>query len=46
MLLEATAAGLPIIANRVGGIPEILYAKDLSDFSLQKMIEKTVSLYR
>ncbi|HEY4517723.1 MAG TPA: glycosyltransferase [Candidatus Paceibacterota bacterium] len=46
VLLEATAAGLPIIANRVGGIPEILYAKDLSDFSLQKMIEKTVSLYR
>jgi len=45
VLLEAKAAGLPIIASRVGGVPEILDAKDLSIFSLQKMLEKTVALY-
>ena len=45
VLLEARAAGLPIIANRVGGVPEILDAKDLSDFSLQTMLEKTTALY-
>ena len=46
VLLEAKAAGLPIVANRVGGIGEILDAKDMSDFSLAQMIEKTSALYR
>ncbi len=45
VLLEARAAGLPIVANRVGGVGEILDAKDMSEFSLQKMIEKTGALY-
>lgn len=45
VLLEAKAAGLPIKANRVGGVGEILDAKDLSEFSLQRMIERTVQLY-
>lgn len=46
VLLEAKAAGLPIIANRVGGVSEILDAKDMNDFSLSRMIEKTSALYR
>lgn len=46
VLLEAKAAGLPIRANRVGGIGEILDAKDMSDFSLEQMVEKTSKLYR
>lgn len=46
VLLEAKAAGLPIIANRVGGVGEILDAKDMSEFSLGNMVEKTVALYR
>lgn len=45
VLLEAKQAGLPIVANRVGGVSEILDAKDMSDFSLQKMVEKTSALY-
>lgn len=45
VLLEAKAAGLPIIANRVGGVGEIL-DKDLSEFTLEHMVEKTTSLYR
>jgi len=45
VLLEARRAELPIIANRVGGVPEILDAKDLSEFSLKKMLERTVALY-
>ena len=45
VLLEAKAAGLPIVANRVGGIGEILDAKDMNDFSLAQMIEKTIKLY-
>jgi len=43
-LLEAKAVGLPLDANRVGGVGEIL-DKDLSEFSLDKMIEQTVALY-
>ena len=46
VLLEAKAAGLPIVANRVGGVGEILDAKDMGDFSLAQMIEKTCVLYR
>lgn len=46
VLLEAKAAGLPIVANRVGGVGEILDAKDMNSFSLERMVEKTVALYR
>ena len=46
VLLEAKAAGLPIIANRVGGVGEVLDAKDMSEFSLPTMIERTAGLYR
>jgi glycosyltransferase involved in cell wall biosynthesis len=45
VLLEARAAGLPIEANRVGGVGEILDAKDMSDFSLEQMVAKTAALY-
>jgi glycosyltransferase involved in cell wall biosynthesis len=45
VLLEAKAAGLPIVANRVGGVGEILDAETLHDFSLQKMVENTTRLY-
>lgn len=46
VLLEARAAGLPIVANRVGGVGEILDAKDMSDFSLDRMVQKTTAFYR
>ncbi len=46
VLLEARAAGLPIVANRVGGVGEILDAKDINDFSLVKMIKETLEVYR
>jgi glycosyltransferase involved in cell wall biosynthesis len=46
VLLEAKAAGLPIVANRVGGVGEILDAKDMNDFSLAKMIKETLDVYR
>lgn len=45
VLLEAKAAGLPIVANRVGGVGEILDAKDMSMFSLERMVEETQKLY-
>lgn len=45
VLLEAKAAGLPIVANRVGGVGEILDAKDMSEFSLEQMVQKTCALY-
>ena len=44
VLLEAKAAGLPIVANRIGGVGEIL-DKPLSEFSLDRMIADTTSLY-
>lgn len=46
VLLEAKVAGLPIVANRVGGVGEILDAKDMSEFSLERMVERTAALYR
>lgn len=45
VLLEAKVAGIPIVANRVGGVGEILDAKDMSEFSLERMVEETVALY-
>jgi len=45
VLLEAKAAGLPIVANRVGGVGEILDAKDMKEFSLEQMVRKTSALY-
>ncbi len=46
VLLEAKVASLPIVAERVGGVGEILDTKDMGVFSLEHMIQKTVSLYR
>jgi len=46
VLLEAKTAGLPIVAHRVGGVNEILDAKNMDDFSLAQMVEKTATLYR
>jgi glycosyltransferase involved in cell wall biosynthesis len=46
VLLEAKAAGLPVEANRVGGVGEILDARDMSAFSLERMLEQTAALYR
>ncbi len=43
-VLEARIAGLPIIANRVGGVGEAL-DRPLSDFSKEKMVEQTLALY-
>ena len=45
VLLEAKFAGLPIIASRVGGVSEILDAKNMNDFSLEQMVKKTIALY-
>ena len=44
VLLEAKLAELPIEANRVGGVPEIL-DKPLSEFTLERMVKETVALY-
>lgn len=45
VLLEARAAGLPIVANRVGGVGEILDAEDMKEFTIERMLRKTVALY-
>ena len=45
VLIEARAAGIPIKANRVGGVGEIVDAEDLKDFSIEQMLQKTASLY-
>jgi glycosyltransferase involved in cell wall biosynthesis len=44
-LVEARAAGLPIMASRVGGIPEAM-DRPLSEFSKEKMVAETLALYR
>jgi glycosyltransferase involved in cell wall biosynthesis len=44
VILEARAAGLPIVANRVGGVSEAL-DKPLEEFSVEQMINKTLALY-
>ncbi|MBI2004554.1 glycosyltransferase [Patescibacteria group bacterium] len=44
VLIEARASGLPIIANRVGGVGEIL-DKDLKEFSIEQMLKKTFAVY-
>jgi glycosyltransferase involved in cell wall biosynthesis len=44
VLLEAKAAGLPIEANPVGGIPEIMNGK-IEDFTLDRMVKETAALY-
>ncbi|OGG93216.1 hypothetical protein A2609_00460 [Candidatus Kaiserbacteria bacterium RIFOXYD1_FULL_47_14] len=46
VLLEAKVAGLAIVANRVGGVGELLDTKDMSDFSLEQMVKKTIAVYR
>lgn len=45
VLLEAKLAGLPLRANRVGGVGEILDAKDMSEFSLERMVRETLEIY-
>jgi len=45
VLLEAKAAGLPIEANRVGGVGEILDSKNSQDFTQEKMLKKTIEVY-
>ena len=45
VLVEARAAGLPIVANRIGGVGEIVDAKDMREFTLETMVQKTAALY-
>ncbi len=45
VLLEAKLAGLPIVAEPVGGIKEILDNKDPEEFTLDRMIKKTEEVY-
>jgi len=45
VLIDAKMAGLPIVANRVGGVSEILDAKDTSEFTLERMVKETSALY-
>lgn len=44
VLLEAKQAGLPIEANRVGGVSEIL-DKNINEFTLERMIKETADIY-
>ena len=45
VLIEARAAGIPILANRIGGVGEILDAKDMNVFSLEQMVSQILALY-
>jgi len=45
VILEARAARLPIVANRVGGVGEAMDLP-LEEFSKEKMVEKTFALYK
>lgn len=45
VLLEAKLAGIPVTANRVGGVGEILDT-NVQEFSLVRMMDKTRALYR
>jgi glycosyltransferase involved in cell wall biosynthesis len=45
VILEARIAGLPIVANRVGGVSEAL-DQPLEEFSVENMTERTLALYR
>lgn len=45
VVLEARIAGLPIVANRVGGVSEAL-DQPLNEFSLENMVKRTLALYR
>jgi glycosyltransferase involved in cell wall biosynthesis len=45
VLIEARAAGLPIDANRIGGVGEILDKGNIETFSLEQMVKKTLALY-
>lgn len=44
VLLEAKLAGLPISANRIGGVGEILDTP-VSEFTLERMVRETAALY-
>lgn len=44
VVLEARAAGLPVVANRVGGVGEAM-DKPLSEFALENMVKETLALY-
>lgn len=44
VVLEARVAGLPIVANRIGGVGEAM-DKSLPEFSKEKMVERTLALY-
>ena len=44
VLIEAKAAGIPIVANHVGGVAEILDS-DIREFSLDRMIKQTLAEY-
>lgn len=44
VVLEARAAGLPIVSSRVGGVGEAI-DKPLSEFTLEKMVKQTLALY-
>lgn len=44
-LLEAKLAGLPIVANRVGGVGEILDNQNPRAFTLKEMLHRTLHLY-
>lgn len=45
VLIDAKMAGLPIVANRTGGVGEILDTKDMGDFELTRMVKKTLEVY-